>query len=71
MRLKYVGFRPFKILVKDKSYLLYEGDVIEFDPWKIRSKRLVALFEPLVDDEELLTEKEKQTLKALKIKKRR
>lgn len=71
MILKYVGIRPFKMLVKDKPYLLHEGDVVDVDPWKIRSKRLARLFEPLIDDETLLTKREKNHLRILKINKRR
>jgi len=71
MRLRYVGLRPFKILVRDKAHLLHEGDVIDVDPWKIRSKRLAELFEPLMDDKEVLTEREKKLLRALKVNKRR
>lgn len=71
MRLKYVGLRPFKIQVKDKIHLLNEGDIVEVDPWKIRSKRLVTLFEPLVDDDDVLTKRERKSLKVFKINKRR
>jgi len=71
MRLRYVGLRPFKILVRDETHLLCEGDVIEVDPWKIRSKRLAELFEPLMDDEAVLTDRETKLLRALKVNRRR
>lgn len=71
MRLRYKGLRPFRLFVKDKTYVLNEGDIVEVDPWKIRSKRLISLFDILVDDEEALTEREKKLLKVVKLKKGR
>ena len=70
MRLRYIGLRPFKIQVKDELYLLREGDVVDVDPWKIRSKRLAALFEPLVEEGAVLSKREKRLLKTLKVNKR-
>jgi len=71
VRVRYKGLRPFRLHVKDKTYILNEGDVVEVDPWKIRSKRLISLFDILVDDEEALTEREKKLLKIVKLKKGR
>lgn len=71
MRVRYKGLRPFRLLVKDRTYMLNEGDIVEVDPWKIRSKRLISLFDVLVDDEEALTEREKKLLKVVKLKKER
>jgi len=70
VRLRYKGLRPFTLHVRDETYVLNEGDIVEVDPWKIRSKRL-SLFDVLVDDDEVLTEKEKKLLKVLKLLKER
>ena len=70
MRLRYKGLRPFTLHVRDETYVLNEGDIVEVDPWKIRSNRL-SLFDVLVDDDEVLTEKEKKLLKVLKLLKER
>jgi len=71
VRLRYKGLRPFTLHVRDETYVLNEGDIVEVDPWKIRSKRLISLFDVLVDDEEVLTEKEKKLLKVVKLLKER
>jgi len=70
VRLRYKGLRPFTLHVRDETYVLNEGDIVEVDPWKIRSNRL-SLFDVLVDDEEALTEKEKKMLKVMKLKRER
>ncbi len=66
MRLRYIGTRPFKLMIRDEIRHLQDGDVVDVDPWKIRASRLDVLFELAEDNPEALTKADKKFLKAKK-----
>jgi len=68
LKLRYIGTRGFKLHIGDVVHDLKEGDVVDFEPWKIRSSRLTTLFEVAEDDPDKLTKEEKKFLKSLSTK---
>lgn len=65
MRLRYIGRRPFRLILRDQELHLRDGDVVDLDPWKIRSTRLMALFEVAEENPEALSKADKKFLESL------